>query len=87
MDLEMERQEILQKVLAFLSQKHANDETSFVASTRLSETGLIDSFAVLEVVMFLEENYGLTLSRADLKYIETPETITTLILNKQAMSE
>jgi acyl carrier protein len=87
MNIELERQQILQKVLAFLSQKHASDETSFDASTRLSETGLIDSFAVLEVVMFLEEDFGLTLSRADLQYIETPETITTLILNKQAVSE
>lgn len=87
MNNEMDQQEILQKVLDFLSRQHPSEKMSIDASTRLSETTLIDSLDVLEVVMFLEEDFGLTLNRADLQYIQTPESITALILNKHEMGK
>ena len=82
----MEQLEVLEQVLAFLSERFPDAEKPFDASTRLSDSALISSIEVLEVVMFLEEQFNLDLVRSDLQYIQTPETITELILSKGSVA-
>ena len=83
-DHNTERQRILDQVLVFLTEQFAGDDAEFDASTRFSEGNLVTSLEVLEVVMFLEKDFGLTLTHADLQYIETAESITDLILSKSS---
>lgn len=54
--------------------------------TALLESVLADSFAFLQAVMFLEEQFGLTIERADMDphHFDTPETLAALILSKRA---
>ena len=83
----MTREEILDQVLAFLSEQFPSDEARFDSTTRISDTILVSSLEMLEIVIFLEEEFGLTLSRRDLQHIDTPESITELILTKRSMAE
>jgi acyl carrier protein len=79
----MEQEEILQRVLRFVAEQFPNEAVELTPTTRISETALIDSLSVLEVVMFLEDEFGLELERADLRSVDTPESITRLILDKR----
>ena len=45
---------------------------------------VVDSLAVVQVVTFLEENFGLTLERADLDFVDTPGGIVDLVLAKRS---
>ncbi len=78
----MEKQEILQQVLSGLAERFPTGDTPLTPSTRLSDTVMFDSLTVLEVIMFLEESFGLHLTTSDLDDIETPERIAELIERK-----
>ena len=54
----MTRETILERVLEFLAKRFPGDQ-ALSAGTRLGETVVIDSLATLEVVMFLEQEFGL----------------------------
>ena len=79
----MERGEILERVIAFLSGRFEDRGAKIAETTALGDTVMLDSMATLEVVMFLEEEFGLNLERADLDALATPASITDLILRKQ----
>jgi acyl carrier protein len=79
----MERQEVLERVLTFLSGLFGDKEAGIAESTRLGDTVMLDSLATMEVVMFLEEQFELSLDRADLDQLTTPAGITDLILRKR----
>ena len=80
----MENKEILERVLACLNERFPNDGTPLNASTQLSETVLLDSFTVLQVIMSLEEDFGISFDRSDLDYLDTPANIAELIISKQS---
>ena len=52
----------------------------------LSEEGLLDSFAVIQLVLALEEAFGVSLDMASLprEHIATPAAIAALIREKKA---
>ena len=79
----MERGEVVKQVLAFLGDRFGDRREGISADSRLSETMMIDSLATLEIVMFIEEQHGLTLERADLDRLTTPGSIADLIVEKQ----
>ena len=79
----MGRREILEQVLSFLSGRFKEGGTEIVETTAFGDTIILDSLATLEIVMFLEEEFGLNLERADLDSLTTPGGITDLILRKQ----
>lgn len=56
------------------------------ADTKLLSTGLIDSFAILRLVDFVEENFAVGIGAADfnLENFDTVTAICRLISNKQA---
>jgi len=77
----MDGQEVLQRVLGFLAERFPS-EAELTPSTSLGNAIVIDSLATLEIVMFLEQEYGLSLDQADLEFLDTPARITELILRK-----
>ena len=79
----MERREILEQVLNFLSGRFEDSGAEIAETTAFGDTVILDSLATLEVVMFLEEEFNLNLERADLDALTTPASITDLILRKQ----
>jgi acyl carrier protein len=79
----MERGEVVEQVLVFLGKRFGEGPEGIAADARLSETMMLDSLATLEIVIFIEEQYGLTLERADLDRLTTPGGIADLILEKQ----
>ena len=83
----MEREKILERVIERLSELFPDDGEELSASTPLSETALLDSFAVLEVVMFLETEFDLNLDRSDLDSLDTAGNIVDLIIRKQSSTE
>ncbi len=81
----MEREQILEKVLAFLAEGSPDENTAFSASTPLRDGVVIDSLDFVEVIMFLERDFGLTLDPGDLDHLETPAAITELIVRKHSL--
>ncbi len=79
----VEREQILEKVLAFLAEGSPDDKTAFTASTPLRDGVVIDSLDFVEVIMFLEREFGLSLDPGDLDQLETPAAVTQLIVRKQ----
>jgi acyl carrier protein len=75
-------EETLEKVLAFLREKFPSVAGGLTASTNLRKSVLLDSLAIMEVVMFLEESFDLSLERADLGQFDTPQAIADLVLRK-----
>ena len=43
-----------------------NPETALLESTLLIESGIIDSFGIVEIVVFIEEKYDINLTSEDL---------------------
>ena len=76
----------LGRVLAFLTAKFPGQGEELTGSTDLRKTILLDSLAVMEVMMFIEQEFHLTLDRRDLDEFGTPQTIADLILRKQSHS-
>lgn len=86
----MEYKDILTQVLTFLGNLNSDKSdknASLSASTQLSETALIDSLSVIQIVMFIEKEFNLAVDRKDLDYIDTPENIAKLILRKSSIAK
>ncbi len=78
----MDREEILARVLAFLDV--LQDEEGETGRSVPDAGYVLDSLAVVQVVTFLEESFGLVLERSDLDFIDTPEGIVDLVLAKRS---
>ena len=81
----MSGEQIKTMVKAFILKEFLPGESpeNLADETELLDSGILDSLATLEVVMFLEEEFDLNLERADLDALATPGSITDLILRKQ----
>ena len=75
--------DILKRVLRFLSGKFPDLAAELDAEIDLRKTALLDSLAIMEIVVFLEQDFGLNVERSDLDHFETPRTIADLIHQKQ----
>ncbi len=78
----MQRHQILERVLARLEEGFSSDGASLDATTRLSESGLLDSFDVLRIIMLLEDEFDVDFDRSDLDDLDTPARIAELIFGK-----
>ena len=79
----MENEEILARVLSCLSERFPDEKSALTASTRLSDTVLLDSIKVLQVIMALEADFGISFDRSDLDYLDTPSNIAELVQKKK----
>jgi acyl carrier protein len=62
------------------------DPAALTDSTALATTGILDSIAVLKVVTFLENQFGITLQAHEtgVENLNTVSDITQLVLSKKA---
>jgi acyl carrier protein len=67
----MTRDEVLEKVREHLSTEFELDATVITDATRFKEDLDADSLDLYELVMELEDSYGITVSEADAARIET----------------
>lgn len=76
--------EILEALVAFLSDKFAPDGEAVEATTQLPDHILLDSLAYLEVVVFLEHRFGAQFDAGDLEgeWFLTPAAIAELTSRK-----
>lgn len=57
--------ELEQEVRQFVRENFIVGEASLPGDASLTQTGIIDSLGVLELVLFLEERYGIKVSEAE----------------------
>jgi acyl carrier protein len=62
----MQRSEISKRILAFLREKHSREGLALTEETDLLKEWFLDSLAVVETVVFLEQDFGLSLNSADI---------------------
>ena len=78
----MTYEEVLEKIIEYFAELQRGQGSTITGSTRLSDSVLIDSLTTLRVVLFLETEFGLSLERADLDRIDTPDSIARLIVGR-----
>jgi len=62
----MTEDETVDAILAFLRESFPSGDLVPNASTNLLEEWLIDSFAITQIVMFLEDRFGVSVEEADI---------------------
>ena len=80
----MTQDEALNRVLAFLSDKFPGQINKLTPSTDLGDDVLMDSLSAMELVLFIEQDFGIDLERSDLDHFTTPESIARLIQRKRS---
>ena len=75
-----------QKIAEILAELCGVEPEEIEPELNLSEEGLLDSFAVIQLVLALEEAFGVSLNMASLprEHIATPAAIAALIREKKA---
>jgi acyl carrier protein len=84
----MNKQEIKAKVKSFILNEYlpGEDPTALTDDTPLMTTGILDSIAVLKVVTFLENEFGISIQprEAVVKNLNTISDIVRLVTFKKA---
>lgn len=62
----MTRAEITRSLRSYLETEFPNEGTELTDSTDLLNEWFIDSLAIVQTVLFLESNFGISLGRADI---------------------
>lgn len=79
----MHGQNILAKIISWLEQAHADKGIRIAADTPLLAGGVLDSMDLLQLVTWMEEEYGLAVDPdlLTVENFETPATIATVFSN------
>ena len=80
----MEHQQVVERVIGFLAALPRSQGKTITGATPLSDNVLVDSLTMLQMILFLEEEFGLSLDRSDLDHIETPASVADLVVGKAA---
>ena len=80
----MDRDQALEQVLAFLAETMNLDAAQLEPGATLNESMVLDSLALIEMITFLEREFGLSLTPEDLASLDTPGRIADLIVAKRA---
>ena len=79
--------DVSQKIKSYIMQTFlpGEDPAELTHSTPLISGGILDSIATLKLVMFLEEEFGISLEahEADREHLDTVDDITSLVRAKQ----
>jgi len=73
----MDKTAIIAQIRAFLEAEFPNQSVKLTESTNLVEGWFIDSFGIIRTIMFIEETYGIGMTRADINGANF-ENLTTL---------
>ena len=86
----MDKQDIKAKVKIFILNEYlpGEDPAALTDTTALMTTGILDSIAVLKVVTFLENQFGITVEpyEAVVENLNTLSDIARLVMSKKAAS-
>ncbi|HTG16052.1 MAG TPA: acyl carrier protein [Blastocatellia bacterium] len=86
----MDKQDIKAKVKTFILNEYlpGEDPAALTDTTALMTTGILDSIAVLKVVTFLENQFGITVEpyEAVVENLNTLSDIARLVMSKKAAS-
>jgi len=86
----MNPQEIKPTVKTFILNEYlpGEDPAAFTETTPLMTTGILDSIAVLKVVTFLENQFGITIEpyEAVVENLNTLSDIAGLVMSKKSVS-
>ena len=86
----MDKQDIKAKVKTFILNEYVpgEDPEALTDTTALMTTGILDSIAVLKVVTFLENQFGITVEpyEAVVENLNTLSDIARLVMSKKAAS-
>ncbi|MEZ5358247.1 MAG: acyl carrier protein [Candidatus Zixiibacteriota bacterium] len=83
----MEKQKISEKVAQFIAEQFVFDEElSITNDDSLLESGTIDSTGILELVLFLEENFSISIDDEELvpQNLDSINKIADFVSRKQA---
>lgn len=75
--LSITKENISQELLLFITQNILDEKVSISANTTLSDAG-IDSYAVIELVLYLERKFGIAIKEKDMvpENFKSVETLT-----------
>jgi len=76
---------MIDNIIAYIVEKHINDDTVITQDTELISSGLIDSINTLALVDYIETKYNIELEAREVnrENLNTPKLIEALILKKQ----
>jgi len=80
--------EFLQRVRQFISENfYVSDETTLADDASLIKTGVVDSTGMLEVIAFLEGEYGISITDNEMipENLETIGRIASFVAHKHAV--
>ena len=73
--------EMQQEILDFVREEYLEDARELTPQTKLISSGIVDSFSMASLKMFLEQKYGVAISdrRATPEAFDTAESIAALV--------
>lgn len=73
--------EMQQEILDFVREEYLEDERALTPQTKLISSGIVDSFSMASLKVFLEQKYGVAIpdSRATPEAFDTAERIARLV--------
>ena len=84
----MEREQISGKIRQFFESSFPQAGSQLNNSTDLLREWFVDSFGIIETVLFLEEKFGVQLNRADIsaENFGSVDTLTDFVMSSQTVS-
>lgn len=80
----MTLEQIIETTKSFLSEEFEVDPAEIKADSNLHQTLDLDSLDYVDLVVIIEENFGLKLTAEDFKDIQTFQDFYTFVSNKKA---
>ncbi len=80
----MQSNEIKSQLIDFFQKEFPNPETDLTDDTDLLDDWFIDSFGIVNTTLFLEEKFGIEISRADInaENFRSVETLSRYVANQ-----
>ncbi len=85
----MDKTEIEGKLRSFIEQTFPREGAPLQNSTDLLEDWFVDSFGIIETVMFLEQAFAVSVGRADVQAVnfKSIDALTALVLERTATQD
>lgn len=83
----MSNQEVIEKINAFLVEEFEVDPSSIQPNNPLKETIDLDSLDYVDLVVVIENNFGVKLTGEDFKHIDTFDDFYNYIIERVAVSK
>lgn len=84
----MTRDEIATRILSFIETEFPNPGMALTVDTNLLEDWFVDSLGIVQAVLFVEQSFGVRVSRADIngENFHSIATLTDFVAGRLALS-